>query len=166
MPLSNRTRRFEGPLMAVVLAASLAGLTYVIKDYYDTQERNLLYSRIANARMDERTRATKDADKRLEDMRDYYARLSLERDSRLQQLSDQNKELLELNKQAVSLIQAGQADRKKALAVATVAAKNATQATNVATATSKALTTVVTKEQIPASTVKKLNETIKGVNRK
>jgi hypothetical protein len=152
--------------MALVLAGCLAGLTYLIKDYFDGQERSHLYARIATARADERARATADEDKRIADLRSYYASLSKERDARLEQLASQNEDLLNLNRQALTLIQAGREDRRKSLAVATVAANKATQAVAVADTTNKALNTLVNKEQIPETTVKNLNARIKDVNRK
>ena len=162
MTLRDYTRRFEGPLMAIVLAGSLAGLTYILKDYFDGQERGSLYFGISEARRDERLIG----DRRVEEVRRYYEALGTERDSRLAELSQQNKDLIELNRQTLQLVQAGRQDQQKSLAVARVAAAKATQASKLADSTNTTLNNVVSKQQIPETTVKKLNDKIKAVNHK
>lgn len=162
MNLRDRTRRLEGPFMAFILAGSLAGLTYIAKDYLDGQERTALYQNIMDTRRDERTRG----DMRVEEVRKYYEALGLERDGRMAQLTQQNRDLLSLNHDIVALLKEGQTTQNKSLAVAKVAAARAAQASKLADITNKAVSNAVGKEQIPPTTVKKLNDRIKDVNRK
>jgi MoxR-like ATPase len=147
--------RVDGPLMFVIVVAACCSLVYVWKDYADSGERQRLYNSITSARRDEREVCVKE---RATDVQSYQERATL-RDKAVQALQGQNDYL-------IRLMQESDADRKRAIALSTQAKAKATQAADVAQDTNKKVDAIIVNKIVPETTVKKLNEQIRGVNKK